>query len=50
MNNNAFVYSLTGNTESGSIEFGTARCSDKVNTKNLMLDINFLNCHFNDNG
>ena len=50
INNNAFVYGLTGSTEPGGTEPGTARCSDKVNTKNLMVDINFLDCHFNDNG
>ena len=55
INNNAFIHGLTGSTEpSGTepsnTESGTARCGDKVNTKNLTLNIDFLNCHFNDNG
>ena len=55
INNNAFVHGLTGNTEpSGmepsSTESSTARRSNKVNTKNLTVNINFLNCHFNNNG
>ena len=39
-----------GNIESSNTESGTARHSNKVNTKNLIVDINFLNYHFNDNG
>jgi hypothetical protein len=54
INNNAFVYSLTGNIElSGikpsGIEPSTARHSNKVNIENLTVNINFLNCHFDDN-
>ena len=55
INNNAFIYSLTSNTEpSGtepsSIKFSTARYGNKVNTKNLTVNINFFNCYFNNNG
>jgi hypothetical protein len=55
INNNAFVYGLTGsiepnNTEPSSIESGTARYSNKVNTENLIVNINFLDCYFNNNG
>jgi hypothetical protein len=55
INNNAFVYSLTssmepGNTEPGGMEPGTARRGNKVNTENLIIDIDFLDCHFNNNG
>ena len=55
MNNNAFVHSLTGSTEPGGMEPGgtepgTARRGDKVNTENLTVDIDFFNCHFNNNG
>jgi hypothetical protein len=54
MNNNAFIHSLTGSmepggTEPGNTEPSTARCGNKVNIKNLTIDIDFLNCHFNDN-
>jgi hypothetical protein len=49
INNNAFVYGLTGSIESSGTESGTARRGDKVNTKNLTLNINFLDCHFNNN-
>ena len=45
INNNAFVHGLTNSTESG-----TAKYSNKVNTKNLIVNINFLNCYFNNNG
>jgi hypothetical protein len=44
INNNAFIHSLTSSTEPG-----TARYSNKVNTENLIININFLNCHFNNN-
>ena len=44
INNNAFTYSLTS-----SIEFNTIKYSNKVNTENLTVNINFLNCHFNNN-
>jgi hypothetical protein len=50
INNNAFIYSLTNSMESSSIEPSTVRRSDKVNLENLMLNINFLNCYFDDNG
>jgi hypothetical protein len=49
INNNAFIHSLTGSTESGNTEPGTARCGNKVNTENLTLNINFLDCHFDNN-
>jgi hypothetical protein len=49
INNNAFIHSLTDSTESGGMEPGTARCGDKVNIENLTLNINFLDCHFNNN-
>ena len=39
INNNAFAYGLTGGTEPGGTE-----------PKNLTVNINFLNCYFNDNG
>ena len=64
INNNAFVYSLTGSTEPGSIEPSTVRSNDKgksttyfcnnnndnVNIENLTVDIDFLNYYFNDDG
>jgi hypothetical protein len=55
INNNAFVHGLTGSTEPGStepggMEPGTARRGDKVNTENLTVDIDFLDCHFDNNG
>ena len=50
INNNTFVHSLTGSTEPSSIEPSTARRSNKVNTENLTVDIDFLDCHFDDNG
>ena len=54
INNNAFVHSLTGSTEPGStepsnMESSTARYNNKVNTENFTVNINFLNCYFNDN-
>ncbi len=49
INNNAFVYGLTGSMEPGGIEPGTARRGDKVNIENLIVDIDFLDCHFDDN-
>ena len=45
INNNAFIYGLTNSTEPS-----TARYGNKVNIKNLIVNINFLNCHFNNNG
>ena len=55
INNNAFIYSFTGsiepsNTEPNGIEPGIARRGNKINTKNLIVDIDFLNYHFNNNG
>jgi hypothetical protein len=55
MNNNAFVYGLTGSMEPSGIEPsstepGTARHGDKVNTENLTVNIDFFNCHFDDDG
>ena len=60
INNNAFVYSLTGNTEPssiepsgiepGGIEPGIVRRGNKVNIKNFTVNINFLGCYFNNNG
>ena len=49
INNNAFIYSLTNNTEPNSIKPGTVRYSNKVNIENLTVNINFLNCYFNNN-
>ena len=54
INNNAFVYGLTGSTEPGGTEpsgteSGIARRGNKVNTKNLTVNINFLNYYFNNN-
>ena len=59
INNNAFVHSLTGSTEPGgmepsgikpsSTESSTARHSNKVNTENLTVNIDFLDCHFDNN-
>jgi hypothetical protein len=53
-----------GNTEPGSTEPSTARSNDKgksttyfcnnnnddINIENLTVDIDFLNCHFDDDG
>ena len=61
INNNAFAYGLTGSTELGSIEPSTVRRGDKefavninldklVNIKNLTININFLNCYFDNDG
>ena len=63
INNNAFIYSLTGSTEPSGTEPSTTRrnnkgknatyfCNDNddVNIENLTININFLNCHFNNNG
>ena len=50
INNNAFAYSLTNNTEPGSTEPSTVRRGNKVNIENLIVNINFLNYHFNNNG
>ena len=64
INNNAFIYSLTGSMESGSIEPSTVRSNNKgksttyfyndnnddINIENLTVNINFLDCYFNNNG
>ena len=44
INNNAFTYGLTN-----SIKSSTARYSNKVNIENLTVDINFLDCYFDNN-
>ena len=49
INNNDFIYSLTGSREPSSTEPGTARYGNKVNIRNLIVNINFLNCYFNNN-
>ena len=54
INNNAFVYGLIGSTEPsgmepGNTESGIVRRGDKVNIENLTVNIDFLNCHFNNN-
>ena len=50
INNNAFIYSFTGSTELNNTKSSTVRYSNKVNTENLIVDINFLNYYFNNNG
>jgi len=45
INNNAFIYGLTSNIELGGTEPSTVRSNDK---ENLTIDIDFLNCYFND--
>ena len=55
INNNAFTYGLTGSIEPGSTEpSGTepsiATRGGKVNIENLTVDIDFLNCYFDNNG
>ena len=49
INNNAFVHGLTGSIKPGSTESNIARYGNKVNIKNRIVNINFLNCYFNDN-
>ena len=49
INNNAFAYSLTGSIEPSGTESSTVKYNNKVNTKNLMVNINFLNYYFNNN-
>jgi len=67
INNNAFIYGLTGSIEPSSIEPGGTESSivrrnnkgknatyfcdndDDVNIENLIIDIDFLNCYFNNN-
>ena len=64
INNKAFVHSLTGSTEPGGMEPSTVKSNDKgksityfcndnnddVNIENLTVNIDFLNCHFDDDG
>ena len=63
INNNTFIYGLTGSTEPGNTEPSIVRRNNKgknatyfcdndndVNIKNLTININFLNYHFDDNG
>ena len=59
MNNNTFVHGLTGSTEPGGTEPSIARSNDKGksatylcdnNPPDLTVDIDFLDCHFDDNG
>ena len=64
INNNAFIYGLTSSiepssTEPSSIEPSIVRSNDKGksatylynnNPPDLTVDIDFLDCHFNDNG
>ena len=64
MNNNAFIHGLTGSTEPGSTEPSStepsiARSNDKGksatyfynnNPPDLTIDIDLLDCHFDDNG
>ena len=60
MNNNAFVHGLTGSIEPSGTEPSIAKSSNNKgksatylydnNPPNLTLDIDFLDCHFNDNG
>src|SRR6266702_4298086 len=58
INNNAFAYGLTNGIEPGGIESSIIRRGDvgnksnnnKVNIENLIVDINFLDCYFDNNG
>jgi len=64
MNNNAFVHGLTGSIELGGTEPSIVRSNNKgksttyfcnnnngdVNIENLTVDIDFLDCYFDDNG
>ena len=61
INNNAFIHGLTNSTEPSSMEPGTVRYGNRefvvntnlnklANIENLIVDINLLDCHFNDNG
>ena len=49
INNNAFAYSLTSSIKLSGTEPSTVKYSNKVNIKNRIVNINFLNCYFNDN-
>ena len=64
INNNTLIYGLTGSTEPSSTELSTVKSNNKgksttyfynnnnndVNIENLTININFLNCYFNNNG
>jgi len=58
INNNAFAYGLTGSTEPGIVrrnnkgKNATYFCDndDDVNIENLTINIDFLNCYFDNNG
>ena len=62
MNNNAFAYGLTGSTEPSTVRRGNVdnkSSNDKGksatylydnNPPDLTVDIDFLDCHFDDNG
>ena len=52
INNNTFIYNLTGNTEPGNMEPSNTEPSTvrSNNKENLTININFLNCYFNNNG
>ena len=62
INNNAFIYGLTSSTEPSIVRRGnidSKSSNDKGksatylydnNPPDLTVDIDFLNCHFNDNG
>ena len=49
INNNAFIYGLTSSTEPGGTEPSIVRSND-VNIENLTVNIDFLNCYFDDDG
>ena len=64
INNNAFIHSLTVSTEPGSTEPSIVKSNNKgknttyfcnnnnnnnINIENLTVNINFLNCYFNNN-
>jgi hypothetical protein len=50
INNDAFAYGLTGGIEPGGTEPSIVRCNDKVNIENLTVNIDFLDCYFDDDG
>ena len=59
INNNAFIYGLTSNIKPGNTEPSIVRSNNKGkstiyfydnNPPNLTVDIDFLDCHFDDNG
>ena len=63
INNNAFVYGFTGSIEPSSTEPSTVKSNNKgksttyfcnnnndnVNIEKFTININFLDCHFDDN-